>query len=108
MSWELIFFVGGMVAIPAGCLTPSGWLPPLPNDKLLHFLAFGCMTLLAARLVHTSVQLYYCLFGLLVAGWIIEGLQNWVPGRKFCWRDMAANAAGILVAALCSPLVQAD
>jgi VanZ family protein len=100
-----MLFLAGMIAIPAGCLMPARWLPALPNDKLLHFLAFGGMALLAARIAQSNVELTAWLIGLFIAGWAIEGLQNWVPGRKFCWRDLAANTAGILTATLCSQIV---
>ncbi len=43
------------------------------------------------------------LFGTLrAAGVVIELLQFLVPGRGFCWRDVAANAAGIAAAGLCA------
>ena len=105
MTWELIFFCLSAAGIAAGCLLPAGWLPPLPNDKLLHFLAFGGLTLLACRMSQNWHQMQFWMLGLLAAGWLVEVLQNLVPGRKFCWRDMAANAAGIAVAALCWPLI---
>ncbi|HYD60218.1 MAG TPA: VanZ family protein [Noviherbaspirillum sp.] len=104
MAWELIFFVSACIAVSAGCLMPARWLPPLPNDKLLHFLTFGGLALLAARIATSNAQQVWWLAGLLVASWAIEVLQNLVPGRKFCWRDMAANAAGISVAAVLSQL----
>lgn len=96
-------FAAGAVTVSAGCLLPGRWLPPLPNDKLLHFLAFAGLTLLAAKIAANGLELALWMLGLFFAGWLIEGLQNWVPDRKFCWRDLAANTAGILVAALCSP-----
>lgn len=105
MAWELIFFLLALAVVSAGCLAPSGWLPVLPNDKLLHFGAFAALTLLALRLAHGWRELGYWLVGLLVAGWVIEVLQNLVPGRRFCWRDLGANAAGIAVAACCAPLL---
>ncbi|MBC7861172.1 MAG: VanZ family protein [Burkholderiaceae bacterium] len=105
MSWEMVLFLTGMALVSAGCLVPARWLPPLPNDKLLHFLAFGGLTLLALRLVGGRGELIYWLGGLLLAGWLIEALQNLVPGRSFCWRDMAANAAGILAGACFAPLL---
>ncbi len=105
MGWELMLFVAGMTAISAGCLMPARWLPPLPNDKLLHFLAFAGLTLLAMRIAHGRAEYATWLVSLLIAGWAIEVLQNWVPGRRFCWRDMAANAAGVSTAALLSWLV---
>lgn len=99
MRWELMVFLIGLVAIPLGCLLPNSRLPhPLPNDKLLHFLGFGGMALLAGRLAHGNAQMALALGAVFVASWVIELLQMWVPGRNFCWRDMAANAAGVLCA----------
>jgi len=93
--------------VAAGCLAPAAYLPPLPNDKLMHFLAFGALALLAARLAGDGGALRYWLAGLLLAGWLIELLQNLVPGRKFCWRDLGANAAGIAAGAACARLLPA-
>ncbi|NHZ32163.1 VanZ family protein [Massilia rubra] len=107
MTWELIVFLLATAGIVAGCLVPNEWLPPLPNDKLMHFLAFGLLALLLARMVPGGWFLQLCLLGLLGAALLIEILQNLVPGRKFCWRDMAANAAGIATVALCAPLAHA-
>lgn len=104
MVWELILFLGGMTAVLIGCLVPARWLPALPNDKLLHFLAYGGLALLASRIAGDSTELAAWLLGLFFAGWAIEAVQRWVPGRSFCWRDLAANTAGILVAALISPV----
>jgi VanZ family protein len=88
------------IAVVVGCLLPNAWLPPLPNDKLMHFAAFGALTVLALRIAPHGAAMGLWLGGLLLAGWVIEMLQSWVPGRKFCWRDMGANAAGIAVAAM--------
>ncbi|UMR31016.1 VanZ family protein [Massilia sp. MB5] len=96
-----------MAGVALGCLLPARWLPLLPHDKLLHFLAFAGLTVLAARLAPGWAELRYWLLGLLVAGWLIEVLQKLVPGRSFCWRDLAANAAGIAVAASAILLLQA-
>ena len=101
LRWELIVFLFGLVAIPIGCLLPLSRLPTLPNDKLLHFLAFGGMALLAGRLAQGRAQMGLALIAVFVASWAIELLQNLVPGRKFCWRDLAANAAGVLCAGAC-------
>ena len=95
----ILFAVTGM-AVVVGCLLPNAWLPPLPNDKLMHFAAFGGLTVLALRIAPQGVAMALWLGGLLLAGWLIEMLQSWVPGRRFCWRDMGANAAGIACAAL--------
>jgi VanZ family protein len=97
-----MLFAGAAAAISAGCLIPARWLPLLPNDKLMHFMAFGGLALLAGSISESKNEFSIWLLGLFFAGWLIEGLQNLVPGRKFCWRDLAANTAGILFAMLFS------
>ncbi|WP_194724406.1 VanZ family protein [Noviherbaspirillum malthae] len=102
MVLELTVFVAVLVAVSAGCLVPAKWLPPLPNDKFMHFMAYAGLALLAGRIARTDSQHLLWLAGLLALGWVIEILQNMVPGRRFCWRDMAANAGGIAFAAAIS------
>ena len=89
-----------ILAVSAGCLLPARYLPPLPNDKLLHFAAFAVLSLIAAQVAENWQQQLIAYAGLFLLGWLLEYLQQWVPGRSFCWRDMAANAAGIFSAAL--------
>jgi VanZ family protein len=99
LRWEWLVLLAGTIAIPIGCLLPNEKLPPLPNDKLLHFLAFGGMALMAGRLAPGAGGAALALGAVFAASWAIELLQNMVPGRKFCWRDLAANLAGVLCAA---------
>lgn len=99
LRWEWLVLLAGTIAIPIGCLLPNDRLPPLPNDKLLHFLAFGAMALMAGRLAPDAQGAALALVAVFAASWLIELLQNLVPGRKFCWRDLAANLAGVLCAA---------
>ena len=91
-------------AVCVGCLVPNRWLPPLPNDKFLHFASFAVLALLAMRVAHGHAEALLWLLGLLVLGWLIECLQTLVPDRRFCWRDIGANAAGIAFAALSAQL----
>jgi VanZ family protein len=105
MRWESVVFLIGLVAIPLGCLLPAHRLPALPNDKLLHFVAFGGMALLAGRLVEGEARVLLALAAVFAASWLIELLQNRVPGRRFCWRDLGANAAGVLCAGACLVLL---
>ena len=98
MAWPLLFFIAGLAAVSIGCLLPARWCPPLPNDKLMHFTAFGALALISGMLTQNLQHLLWLQFALFAAGGIIELLQNWVPGRRFCWRDLLANTAGIAVA----------
>lgn len=98
IAWPWIGFIVGAVGVLVGCLLPSRWLPPLPNDKLLHFLAYGGLSFLAGHIAADNIHLLWWLAGLFAAGALIEILQKWVPGRDFCWRDLAANTAGIVLA----------
>jgi VanZ family protein len=107
MRWEMILFAVTGLAVVVGCLVPNSWLPPLPNDKLLHFGAYGALTVLALRMAPDGAAALLAATALLLAGWLIELLQSRVPGRKFCWRDIGANAAGIVVAALLTAPVSA-
>lgn len=97
-DWVLLGMA--MTAVCVGCLVPNRWLPPLPNDKLLHFASFAVLGVLALRLADNGMQAGFWLFGLLVLGWLIECLQALVPDRHFCWRDMGANTAGLVCAAV--------
>ena len=96
---DALLLVLAASAVFVGCLVPNRWLPPLPNDKLLHFASFAVLGVLALRLADGRIEAALWLFGLLFAGWLIECLQTLVPDRSFCWRDIGANAAGIAFAA---------
>lgn len=104
MGWQWIVLGTACTAVATGCLVPNRWLPRLPNDKLLHFTAFGGIAALALPLAGSRTEAALWLIGLLVASGAIECLQELVPGRHFCWRDLAANAAGIGLVALCALL----
>lgn len=107
MVLQLALFITAFAVVAAGCLVPNSWLPPLPNDKLLHFGCFGGLAALALPLASNRSEGALLLAGLLVASWAIECLQQLLPDRTFCWRDMAANAAGIGAVALGALLITA-
>lgn len=100
MGLEAILFVCAAAGLCVGCLVPNRWLPPLPNDKFLHFAAYAVLTVLALRIAEDAVEAAWWMIGLAIGGWLIECLQALVPDRRFCWRDIAANSAGIGCAAL--------
>lgn len=105
MGTELMVFAGAALVLCAGCLVPNRWLPPLPNDKFLHFAGFAVLSVLALRVANGRIEAMLWLAGLLVGGWLIECLQMLVPDRKFCWRDIGANAAGIAFVGLGAQLI---
>lgn len=105
---DVIVLIVATLVLAAGCLVPNRWLPAnMPNDKLMHFAAFFVLSLLALRIASCPTESALWLGGLLVAGWLIEVLQQLLPDRGFSWRDIAANAAGIAAAALCSAVAGA-
>jgi VanZ family protein len=98
---ELHVLLAALLALAGACLVPNRWLPAaMPNDKLMHFLAFGALTLLTLHMAPDARQAPLWLGGLMLAGWLIECLQQLVPDRDFSWPDIAANGAGIATAAL--------
>lgn len=104
MVADLVLLCLAASAVCVGCLVPNRWLPPLPNDKFLHFASFAVLGMLALRVADGSTEAALWLLGLLAAGWLIECLQVLVPDRRFCWRDIGANAAGIAFAAVSAQL----
>lgn len=100
MAPDVLLFCCAAAVLGAGCLVPNRCLPPLPNDKFLHFAGFAVLTVLALRVAQGRVEAAWWLVGLLVGGWLVECLQSLVPDRRFCWRDLGANAAGIAAVAV--------
>lgn len=97
---DWVLFGGALAAVVVACLVPNRCLPPLPNDKLMHGVAFAVLTGLGLRIAQDGQQTLWWVAALLLSGWLIECLQQLVPDRGFSWPDMAANAAGIAVVAL--------
>ena len=71
MGWNALLIVLAATAVTVGCMVPNRWLPPLPNDKLLHFVSFAVLTGLALPFAHDAGSALWWLFGLLAAGWLI-------------------------------------
>lgn len=106
IGWNLALLAGGSLVFVAGCLVPNRWLPAkMPNDKLMHFVAFAVLGLLALGQAQNAQQAVAWLVGLTLAGAAIECLQQLVPDRGFSWRDIAANTAGVAFAGVAYLLV---
>jgi VanZ family protein len=98
----LLLAAGGILC--AACLVPNRWLPPLPNDKFMHFAAFAVLGMLGFRVAQSWTEAAGWLAGIWLLGLAIECAQSLLPDRGFCWRDIIANTAGLVFAALCAHL----
>jgi VanZ family protein len=104
MGAEVALLLAAGGAVCAACLVPNRWLPPLPNDKLMHFVAFAILGLLAFRVADGWSDAAWWLAGIGALGLAIECAQSLLPDRGFCWRDIIANMAGLVFAVLCAYL----
>ncbi len=95
-----------LCAVIGGSLLPGDMLPPLPNDKVLHFGAYLVVALIpvaCARRLRTGLVL--AALGP-VLGALLEIAQAFVPGRSPELGDAVANSAGALVGALAGILIR--
>lgn len=95
MSWILLSWALLLPLLLLGTLLPTHLMPQrLPNDKLLHWGGACLLALPLALLAGQPPQLLAGALILLAGSLAVELLQHFVPGRRFCWRDMAANVGG--------------
>jgi VanZ family protein len=93
-------FILSIILIVIGCLLPAHWLPPLPNDKYLHFISYAILSMFTALIAVDMRELLIWQAGLIFAGILIECFQHFIPGRRFCWRDILANTGGVCLIGL--------
>ncbi|MCP4191904.1 MAG: hypothetical protein GY768_14920 [Planctomycetaceae bacterium] len=88
-----------IVALTIGSLQPSngGGIPSM-NDKLLHFVAYAFVGLLAIAAFRRRANQVGLLLSLTALGVALEFGQLFVPGRAFELWDMAANSCGTFAA----------
>jgi VanZ family protein len=78
-------------------LVPTPQLQPAPGwDKLDHVAAFGTLALLAV--LAWPARWHTAMAALLAYAWTIEVLQSFTPTRTPDAQDVAADAAGLLLA----------
>lgn len=96
---------GGLVLAVAILLLP--WMAVQPQlappgesgaDKYLHMFCFAGLAFIGLWTVRTLLARTVILALLLFLGAGIEWLQASVPGRQGSWGDLAADAAGLLLA----------
>jgi hypothetical protein len=99
-------WVAHLSAVIGGSLLPGDMLPPLPNDKALHFGAYFLVALIPAACA-ARLRTGLVLAGLgPVLGGLLEIAQAFVPERSPELGDVAANSAGALVGALAGILIR--
>lgn len=88
-----------MLGLMVGSLLPPRDVPVGDlNDKLLHFLAYAMVGILATLAFRRTSHRVCCLVLLTLLGVALEFGQILVPGRAFEMADMAANGCGTFAA----------
>ena len=78
----------------------SGPKTTLPVDKAEHFAAYGLAAVLFVRYFskrHYRYVFWYAVLAASAYGLLLEGVQDFVPYRKFSLADAGANMAGALI-----------
>ena len=79
-----------------GTVLPSRWMPRwLPNDKVLHAVAYFLLLQLALLDTHLASWVLGVAGGLFLLGVLLELIQRHIPGRGFSMGDVVANGVGI-------------
>lgn len=66
------------------------------HDKTMHFVAFAILAAFA-RGAWPSTPILHLWLALVLMGLLMEGLQQFLTRRFFCWKDALANAMGAAV-----------
>ncbi len=97
MNWIKLSLLTVIIAIIYLSLkAPSGGVNISVNDKIGHLLAYSTLTfntgLLFSKNKWTIMGILILLFSAL-----LEFLQGFVPGREVDWKDLIANASGVII-----------
>lgn len=100
MNWiriSLVLVVLGIVFL--SLKPPTGRVEINVNDKFGHLLAYCVLVVNAGLLVSKSKWLFVAISAFVFSA-LLEYLQGFVPGRTVDWRDLVANAAGVVIGLL--------
>lgn len=96
--WIAIIFLGVSAIVAASLLPMPSELLEGGSDKLRHFLAYFALTLFSSGIVARE-RLWLLVVRCLLLGLALEAAQALLTvTRQADWADVAANAAGILLA----------
>jgi VanZ family protein len=79
-------------------LLPGRALPAAPvSDGVAHWVAYLALAMLPVARAASPWIASVGTVMLVPLGLLLEWLQRLIPGRAFEWKDVAANAAGVMV-----------
>lgn len=97
MNWiktSLILVILGITFL--SLKPPTGGIEIKINDKFGHLLAYCVLVVNAGLLVSKSKWLFVAISTFAFSA-LLEYLQGFVPGRSVDWRDLVANAGGVII-----------
>ena len=101
----MIFLViWSFLVLTLSVMPVSGPKTELPVDKIVHFILYGLTSILLFRFFISKTNSRRALFKAVaiasIYGAAMEVVQYFLPYRSFSLGDMAANAAGAVLACL--------
>lgn len=100
MNWiriSLVVVVLGIIFL--SLKTPTEGMEIKVNDKVGHILAYSVLAV-NAGLLFTKNKWWLVALAAFSFSALLEYLQGFVPGRTVDWKDLVANASGILIGLL--------
>lgn len=97
MNWikiSLVIIIAGIIFL--SLKQPSEAVTIRINDKLGHLFAYCALTVNAGLLFSKNKWWTVALSAFFLSAFM-EYLQGFVPGRMVDWKDLMANATGILI-----------
>lgn len=97
MNWiktSLILVILGITFL--SLKPPAGGIEIKINDKFGHLLAY-CVLVVNAGLLVSKNQWMFVAISAFAFSALLEYLQGFVPGRSVDWKDLVANAGGVII-----------
>ena len=94
LAWAIVAAIIVFSLMPP--LQLQQWNAPTWNDKLGHFIAYFTLSAWYAQMYDSARDMRHRIAFCLFLGAAMEGLQSLTDTRSADWRDMIANAAGVL------------
>lgn len=97
MNWiktSLILVIVGITIL--SLKPPTGGIEINVNDKVGHLLAY-CVLMVNAGLLFSKNKWWLVALSAFAFSTLLEYLQGFVPGRSVDWKDLVANASGVII-----------